>query len=141
MPATHILPIDMLVQAFADRSLPLEQWTHEAHLRTALYYLYHHSEAEATCLLRSGIIIYNHHQGGVNTPDNGYHETLTLFWITIISRFIKSHASGNPLAAMEKDFLNCSQADKNLPFSYFSRQRLLSTEARSRWVEPDLQPL
>jgi hypothetical protein len=30
---------------------------------------------------------------------------------------------------------------RELPFAYYSRERLLSVEARARFVEPDLRPL
>jgi len=31
--------------------------------------------------------------------------------------------------------------DKALPFSYYTRDRLFSPEARADWAEPDLKPL
>jgi hypothetical protein len=39
----------------------------------------------------------------------------------------------------------CSRAphllDKQLPFRHCSREAMFSSEARARWVEPDLRPL
>jgi len=29
----------------------------------------------------------------------------------------------------------------DVPLAYYSRERLMSWEARTRWLEPDLQPL
>lgn len=141
MPTTPHLPIDQLVKGFQDHSLPLSQWTHEAHLRTGLWHLYHYSPDEATCILRAGIITYNHAQGGTNTPTGGYHETITLFWIAVLHHFIQQFSSDTTFAALEQQFLAGPLSDKNLPFLYFSRQRLLSTAARSRWMEPDLQAM
>jgi hypothetical protein len=31
-------------------------------------------------------------------------------------------------------------ADKDLPFAYYSRELLNSPEARSAWIQPDLEP-
>jgi hypothetical protein len=39
------------------------------------------------------------------------------------------------------DALIAEYGDKNLPFRYWSRERLMSPEARAGWVEPDLEPL
>lgn len=141
MPATHTLPIEQLIRSFKDRSLPAAHFTHEAHLRTGLWYVYHHQDDEATCLLRAGIIIYNHSQGGVNDASNGYHETITLFWIAILSRFVRQFPADTAFEEIEQKFMNSPLADKNLPFLYFSRERLLSAAARSRWMEPDIQPI
>jgi hypothetical protein len=141
MPETPTLSIEQLVQSFQDLSLPLSEWTHEAHLRAGLWHVYHYSLDEATCLLRAGIIIYNHAQGGKNTPNSGYHETITLFWISVLDHFVKTFPAGNSLPFIENQFLQSKWASKNLPFLYFSRERLFSVKARSRWIEPDLQPL
>jgi hypothetical protein len=32
-------------------------------------------------------------------------------------------------------------ADRTLPFTYYTRDRLMSLEARINWVEPDLRSL
>lgn len=50
-----------------------------------------HSDDEFICFLRSGIIATNVSIGGKNTPEGGYHETLTLFW----SRIIRDYVSAN----------------------------------------------
>lgn len=86
----QIEKIKALVTQFQDRTLPKEAWTHEAHLIVALWYVQNYSKAEATCLLRAGIINYNVSVGTVNTPTGGYHETITLFWIGVIYDFLKS---------------------------------------------------
>ena len=36
--------------------------------------------------------------------------------------------------------LNNTYNDKYLPFQYYSRDLLMSWEARTNWVEPDLKP-
>src|SRR5262245_42760880 len=65
--ATEAAILD-LVNGFRERTLPKEQWTHEAHLVTALWYHVNHSPEESICYLRSGIISYNLSVGGQNTP-------------------------------------------------------------------------
>lgn len=80
--------IELLVKRFQERTLPKDEWTHEAHLIVALWHLKKYNKAEATCLLRAGIINYNLVIGTPNTGNSGYHETITLFWIKLIDYFI-----------------------------------------------------
>ena len=131
--------IKALVKQFQERTLPIEQWTHKAHLTVACWHLLSYSEAAATCLLRSGIITYNVAVGSKNTPDGGYHETLTLFWIKIIGDFLVEQ-EGTLLIKINA-FLASPYADKTIPFQYYSKPYLMSTEGRAKWINPDLKEL
>jgi len=46
-----------------------------------------------------------------------------------------------PLAELREGLLRSRWADKRAPLEYYSRERITSWEARTRWVEPDLRPL
>ena len=129
-----------LVNAFRNRTLPSEQWTHEAHLVTGLWFNYTYSEHEAICFLRNGIISYNISVGGENTPEKGYHETLTLFWSGILRRFIVNNKNLS-LTELCNRYLNSEWSSKELPLKYYSRELLFSTTARAIWVNPDLKEL
>ncbi|NQE37732.1 hypothetical protein [Microcoleus asticus] len=140
--------IDSLIHAFQECSLPRSQWTHEAHLTVALWYLFYDSEQEAINAIRNGIKLYNSVQGIETTKNSGYHETLTLFWVRIVRRYLadESHNRSivhlaNGLIAKYADSLRDSSASRTLPFRYYTRDRLMSWEARNSWVEPDLKPL
>ncbi len=89
--------IENLVAGFLNLTLPLKEWTHEAHLTVATYLLNKFSVEEATCILRAGILTFNKSVGVVNTPAKGYHETLTLFWIKTISQYLKENGKDNKL--------------------------------------------
>ncbi|UZR98008.1 hypothetical protein [Chondrinema litorale] len=125
-----------LIQAFENQKLPLSVWTHEAHLTVAFYYLKKHTPEESLILLRSGIISYNNSVGTANSFDEGYHETLTIFWIWTIASYI----SLNPDHEI-KVFLGSKFATKEFPFQFYSHAKLFSTEARAKWVEPDIRNL
>ncbi|MBX2870771.1 MAG: hypothetical protein KTR30_01690 [Saprospiraceae bacterium] len=131
--------IDQLVQQFVSQTLPREAWTHEAHLLVALWHLYHHSVDEATCLLRSRIISYNIIVGTENSSTSGYHETMTLFWIWVVDRFLQTHEGG--LLQLAATFTESKYADRKLPLLFYQGSTLFSVKARARWVEPDLQAL
>ena len=132
--------VEMLAHEFADCTLPRERWTHQAHLTVALWYLARHTRAEATRLIREGIKRYNRACGVRTTPTSGYHETLTLFWIRIVGGYLE-RAAGDSRSLVHLVNGLLSDHDTSLPLNYYSRERLMSGEARARWVEPDLKAL
>lgn len=136
--------IAALISQFQSCTLPREQWTHPAHLKVAFWYLMQEPLLDAVRKIRSGIQRYNTAQGIAMTPTSGYHETLTLFWISLVYQYLEQH---NLEQHREGGFITLlnglleTYADPQLPLQYYSRDRLMSWEARTRWVEPDLQPL
>ncbi|MEZ2317554.1 MAG: hypothetical protein ACBR15_00920 [Microcoleus sp.] len=140
--------IDSLIHAFQECSLPRNQWNHEAHLTVALWYLFYDSETEAINAIRNGIKRYNSAHGIESTKDGGYHETLTLFWVRIVRQYLADESRNrsivhlaNGLIDKYADSLRDSSASRTLPFRYYTRDRLMSSEARNHWVEPDLKSL
>jgi len=141
--------IDTLLHAFQECSLPRSEWTHEAHLTVALwYFLFGESESEAIDAIRNGIKRYNAVHGIETTKNSGYHETLTLFWVRTIRRYLADESQNrsivhlaNGLIAKYADSLRDSSASRTLPFRYYTRSRLMSWEARINWVEPDLRAI
>lgn len=128
--------IESLVSRFRDRTLPKEEWTHEAHLVTAIWFHVNHTPDEAIAYLRSGIITYNDSLGGKNTPTDGYHETMTLFWCRVIAAFVDVNRNRS-LVELCAAFLNSVQATKEYPLTFYSREVLFSVKARATWVDPD----
>lgn len=127
--------IEALMQAFRERTLPKSEWTHNAHLAAAIWFLRIYGLDEATCQLKSSIISYNLSVGGVNDGKNGYHETLTIFWMDVANSFI----SLNPALSLKdctNKFLNSPLADRALPFVYYDKNELLATPARARFHAP-----
>jgi hypothetical protein len=131
--------IQDLVVGFRSRTLPKEQWTHEAHLVTAIWFHVHHSPDEAIAYLRSGIITYNDSLGGKNTPTDGYHETMTLFWCRTVAAFVEANRQ-LPIVELCEKFLASEQATKEYPLKFYSRELLFSVKARATWIDPDLAP-
>ena len=132
--------IRSLIEGFENGTLPKIQWTHQAHLVMAVWYLSKLDVPVATDIIRNGIKGYNAAVGGENTDTSGYHETITLFYIWFVKKFLTNSNSENSLLENTNNF--CAQyGDKNLPFEYYSKELLMSVEARRNWVEPDLQTL
>ena len=124
--------IESFVRSFEDGTLPRSEWTHETHLVMALWYSVRHPRDEATGLIRDGIRRYNERQGNLS----GYHETVTLAWVAVIGRFHSGRDRTRPVSALAGELLS-ECGDKDYLLRFYSRERLLSDEARSRWVPPD----
>jgi hypothetical protein len=129
--------IEAIILAFEDCTLPRSQWTHSAHLTVVLWYLSRHSKAIATQLIREGIQRYNAAMGIPQTKESGYHETITLFWIERVDRFLAERTDNDSILTRMNALLQ-EYDDPRLPLRHYSRDRLMSWEARTSWLEPDL---
>lgn len=125
--------IEAFIQAFEDCSLARSEWTHGRHLLVALWYLRRHTRDEATRRIRDGIRRYNESLGN----HSGYHETVTLAWVAVVDGYLSGRDRTLPVSVLMGDLLaRCGAKDYLLRF--YSRERLVSDEARSRWLAPDL---
>ena len=135
-------PVPPLVARFEDCTLPKEEWTHRAHLTVALWYASHHSPAEALDRMRSGILRLNQAHGVPTTPTRGYHETITRFYVRVLCDYVASEEE-RPVGSWPERVarLLSRYGDRELPLRHYTKDRLMSPEARFGWVEPDLLPL
>jgi hypothetical protein len=127
--------VDALVEAFEACTLPCSEWTHAAHITVAVSCVMRDGFAAGSERVRVGIQRYNAAHGIVTRPDGGgYHETLTRFYLWAVDRYLR-----DAVAALAADCV-ARLDDRELPFRYYSRERLMSPEARAGWLAPDLQP-
>ncbi len=129
---------DALWDAFTNATLPEKEWTHRGHLRVAWMYSQRYSLDEAHVLMRVGIIRLNAFHGLVETAARGYHETITRVWLVLVRALMKEQP-----AATSAEFVDAGGAwlAREALFGHYSRDRLMSLEARARFVEPDVDPL
>ena len=127
------------VAGFEATTLPYAKWTHAGHLSVAFWYLVWYGPEGATDQVRDGIQRFN--AAHPNEPMTvGYHETITRFWLWRVHRFLRGAPVTGSLAELANRLISeCT--DRGEPFAYYSRERLMSPEARRDWVEPDLRPL
>jgi hypothetical protein len=124
-----------MIERFEQCRWPYERWTHRAHLAVAVVYLWRCPFAEARQLLRQNIQTYNQTCG----DPQGYHETITVFFLRLISRFLSDQVTDRSLVDLVDElFRRCSM---DCLRKYYSAERLWSPGARAAWVEPDLRPL
>jgi len=129
-----------LIEKFNTATLPKSEWTHQAHLTVALWYLHTYEFHDAVCRLKSGIILLNNFHGTENTDRSGYHETLTIFWAKVIAIYSELNPSCN-LEELTENFLNSGLANRELPFQFYSIREILTTPYRAVYHEPTLEKL
>jgi hypothetical protein len=99
-------------------------------------YLQRYGLDEAHLLMRVGIVRLNLAHGLVETAKRGYHETMTRVWLLLVGAAMQeSTEAESSLAFLEA---HGPRLGKEAPLKHYSRERLLSLEARTRYVEPDL---
>jgi hypothetical protein len=130
-----------LIHQFENGGLPKEKWTHEAHFVMALWYCCQQPLPLAIQSIKEGIKKYNISVGGENTENAGYHETITVFYTRFIMNYILQTATSHQFESKLDGLWQQEFLQKDFPFTYYSRELLMSKEARKDWVEPDKQPL
>ncbi|HET7694419.1 MAG TPA: hypothetical protein VFK57_01825 [Vicinamibacterales bacterium] len=120
-------------RAFERGDVAPADFDHRAHVRVAWVYVREGPSLDAaTDRMRAAIQRF----AAAANASQKYHETITVLWMRLLA-----DAAARMRAPCELDALlaQCPElADKNLPLQYYSRERLFSDEARTRWVPPDL---
>ena len=124
------------LHAFLKQTIPLEEWDHRKHLRLAYIFLQKHPFEEALHQIRTGIQAYNATKDNPEGLAMGYHETMTVAWTQLVSFTMLQFGP----EADSETFLDAQpQLDsKTMLRLFYSRERILSPEAKQRFVLPDL---
>jgi GNAT superfamily N-acetyltransferase len=121
--------LDDLLERFLNRTLPIEAWTHHAHLLVATMLARRMSEAELLPFLRQAIAAYNVAAGGQNTDSAGYHEAITAFYAHAISAFAQKSAR-LPMTEVAERLLASPLADRKVVMRAYRPQTLKTVAAR-----------
>jgi hypothetical protein len=124
--------------AFRAQAISQSDWTHRAHVRAAYLHLCEMPIENAMGAMREGIKKLNASHGLVETPERGYHETLTRAWLTVIGATIRSRGRAETFEAFAAahPHLLCSTL-----LRVFYSPKGMPPEARYSFVEPDLTAL
>ena len=131
-------PDEVLWEGFVSCRLSPQQWTHLAHVRIGFLHLRQDRFDIALEKIRSRIQQLNSAHGTPEAIDRGYHETITRAFLQLIAGAMAEHAVGSSL-----DFCHSNPGlmTKTVLLDYYSRERIMSAEAKAGFVEPDLKPL
>ena len=132
------IPDDDLRTRFHDGNLSPEEWTHRAHVRIGFLHVPGEPFETALSRVRDGIRQLNRRHGVPDALDRGYHETMTQAFLRLIAA-----AAAAAVVTDSSEF--CEQHPhlmrKQILLDYYSRDRILSAEAKQTFIAPDLQPL
>lgn len=132
-----------LVADFENCRLAGSAWTHQAHLISGLAMLARFGPQQALPEMRRRITAFNLSVGVENTDTRGYHETLTVFWLWAIwtSRGRDEKPIRFDQESLDQLLSDASLIDRNRWAPHYSKERILSVEARRAYLSPDLQPM
>jgi hypothetical protein len=123
-----------LWQRFSTQDLTHAEWNHRLHVRTAFLHLSRYELDEAHLRMRAGIIRLNQRHGLEETPSRGYFETMTRVWLCLVQAARRQCAAVDSVALLE----HCpALLDRELPLRHYTKERLMSVQARAIFVEPD----
>ena len=121
--------------AFQARTITAEEWTHDAHLTVAAA-LYGLMGSHGVQAMTGGIQRLNSTHGVPQTPERGYHDTLTRLWYRLVGEQVERLSLVTHPERLPELLRQLS--DRKLPLQYYRRETLNSWEARIGWVPPDL---
>jgi hypothetical protein len=127
--------LETLISRWRDGSLPGPEFTHAAHLAACAWLSFEYHGEELVQEMKRLLIWFNKVVGTPNSPDRGYHETLTRFWCVRVEEAVAGNvtrlAAARTAVAMYGD-------DRLATDRYYSFDVLKSREARKRWIAPDM---
>jgi hypothetical protein len=133
----HRCPDDDLAfaAAFESASIAPDAFSHRDHLRLAYVYL-HSSDVDTACDRMRAALLEFLDRHGIATK---YHETMTRAWILAVSHFLRRAE----VARSADEFIDANPAllDPDIMLTHYSARRLFSDDARTGFVEPDLEPI
>lgn len=126
--------IHELVLAFEACSFHPSEFRHYQHLTVALWYVWHLSPEAAIEKMTNGIRRLAEAYGKM-----GYHETITLFWLRLVSNFVAEQRARSLSVTANALIERCN--NKDLIGQFYSAELLATERAKAEWVEPDLKAL
>ncbi len=125
--------IRAIVQRFEGCDFRIEEFTHARHLTVAAWYLMEFPPDDARVRMRTGLLRFLEHHG-----KQGYHETITRFWMELIGSFLRPMPDGvSPVNKVNRVLKQYGR--KGVLFEYYTRELVMSDVAKGEWVEPDLK--
>ena len=125
--------VELVASRFEECETGKDDFRHQDHLAVAVWYLQTMAVPAATNRMRTSLFKFlDHYQ----IDRRKYHETLTVFWMEMVSKCLASMVDGASLS--EK----CSRVqetlrDKDLVLEFYSPEVLWSDAARNSFIAPD----
>lgn len=130
---------EMLLKQFEAGTWPFEKWHHREHIKVAYLYLCRHRFEVAAQKMQSGILTYNAAHQVPEAPDRGYHETMTQAWLRLVYVTLCEFGPGDSADAFVDQ--HTQLLSKRALLFFYSRDRIMSAEAKRQFIAPDLAQL
>ncbi len=126
---------DDLLRAFETATISTADFHHRQHVQVVWVMFSRWGEREGGERFIAAI----RRLAAAHGADQLYHETITRAWLVLVG----AAASAHPGAGASEEFLAAAPwlEDKTLLGRHYSPERLGSEEARTQFLEPDLEPL
>ena len=123
-------------QRFETFAVAPGDFNHCSHLRLAYAYLVDSDDDAAYERMRDALHAFLGHNG---VDPGKYHDTLTRAWILAVRHFMARTDEACDFDAFVAQ--HPAMLDPNIMLTHYSAERLFSDTARTRFVEPDLDPI
>jgi hypothetical protein len=127
--------MEAVVRRFENCEYLPEDFHHADHLTVITWYLERMPVRLALAHMREKLAKFSAHHNR-----KGYNETITCFWIARVAEVLATSAADLPLLETT-NHVRERLGNKDLIFDYYSRECLLSEQAKTTWLDPDLQNL
>jgi hypothetical protein len=107
---------------------------HREHLELAWSYLREYPPDEAAEVMSAAI----KHVARLHGADRKYHETVTRTWVHLVAVHCQRWGEDTFDRFLER---NGDLLDSRLLTHFYSREAILSEDARAAWISPDMHPL
>jgi flavin reductase (DIM6/NTAB) family NADH-FMN oxidoreductase RutF len=119
-----------------DQDNSKQKWMHRAHLRMAWNYIRELGPTAAQVKIKETL---KTHFKKNPTKSQDYHETITSFYIALVSAAIRSYQDQSDFFALVERFPQL--LDSKTIENYYSPEKLYTEEAKKVFIQPDIQPL
>lgn len=127
---------ETFLREFETGRLPKEQWHHQQHIMVAYLYLCRYPFQVAMDRMRERIKALNAAHQVPEHQTSGYHETMTQAWMRLVAATLKQYG---PAESAEAFYLEHPElAGKKVLRLFYSREQIMSLQAKGEYVEPDL---
>jgi hypothetical protein len=123
---------------FESATWPLEEWHHRQHIKIAYLYLCRHPLETAVAKICKGIKKFNAAHKVPEGIDRGYHETMTQAWMRLVNCTLQEFGPNESADAFVDK--HTQLLSKRALLFFYSRDHIMSAEAKRQFVLPDLTP-
>lgn len=128
--STGTLSDEQFIEAFEAGKISSKDFHHMDHIRLAWIYVTGFGLDLASKKVIQGIRNFATIHGATQL----YHETITRFWISAVHQAVQGRT-----AETFPEFIewNAELADKNFIYRFYSKEVLLSEDAKRSWIQPE----